>query len=124
MFPDLTRREVIGGIALGAASGLIPARRARAQQETSEIRFVRQLGLGYLPVYLIEAQNLLDKHARARGHPGVKATFQPLASPATMNDMLLGGNADIVVAGFPPFLVLWDKTVGKADVRSIAALCC
>jgi NitT/TauT family transport system substrate-binding protein len=124
MFPGLSRREVIGGIALSAASGFVPPRMARAQQETNEIRFVRQIGLGYLQVYLIEAQNLLDKHARALGHPGVKATFQPLASPATMNDMLLGGNADIVVGGFPPFLVLWDKTLGRADVRSIAGLCC
>jgi NitT/TauT family transport system substrate-binding protein len=119
-----SRREVIGGIAAGASSSFTPARIARAQEETSQIRFVRQIGLGYLQIYLIEAQNLLDKHVRALGHPGVTATFQPVASPATMNDMLLGGQADIVVAGFPPFLVLWDKTFGRADVRSIAALCC
>lgn len=124
MFSGFSRREVIGGIAAGSALQFVSARIARAQQETREIRILRQIGLGYLQVYLIEAQNLLDRHARALGHPGVKATFQPMASPAAMNDMLLGGHADIVVAGFPPFLVLWDKTVGKADVRSIAALCC
>lgn len=120
MFPGFGRREAIRGIVASVAS----ARMARAQQETGEVRFVRQLGLGYLQIYLIEAENLLDKHARALGHPGVKATFQPIASPAAMNDLLLGGRTDIVAAGFPPFLVLWDKSIGKADVRSIAALCC
>jgi NitT/TauT family transport system substrate-binding protein len=124
MVPRLTRREVIGGISAGAVSPFVSTGIARSQQEAGQLRFVRQIGLGYLQVHLIEAHNLLDKHARALGHPGVTTIFQPVASPATMNDMLLGGQADIVVAGFPPFLVLWDKTFGKADVRSVAALCC
>src|SRR4051812_45130208 len=112
MFPGFSRRGVIGGIPSSAAC----ARITRAQRETGEVRFVRQIGLGYLQGYLIEAQNLLDKHARALGHRGVKARSRPVASRARMTALLPGGRAEMVTAGSPPFLVLWDKSSGKADV--------
>ena len=39
-----------------------------------------------------------------------------------MNDLLLSGAADIVVAGPPAFLTLWDRTRETIKVNGIAAI--
>jgi NitT/TauT family transport system substrate-binding protein len=95
-----------------------------ARAEVGEVRFVRQLGLGYLQIYLMEEMKLVEKHAAALGHPGLKASYRPVGSPTAMNDMLLSGGADMVAAGFPPFVTIWDKTRGTLNVKNIAALNC
>src|SRR5262249_42499563 len=45
-------------------------------------------------------------------------------SPSAMHDLLLSGNADIMVAGFPPFMTIWDKTRRAIDVRALGSLSC
>ena len=44
------------------------------------------------------------------------------AVPPLVNDLLLSGSADIVAAGPPAFLTLWDRTRGNADVKGVAAM--
>jgi NitT/TauT family transport system substrate-binding protein len=39
-----------------------------------------------------------------------------------MNDMLIGGQIDLVGGGLPPSLVIWDRTRSNLDVRNLAAL--
>ena len=40
---------------------------AGAAAETGEVRIVKQIGLGFLPIMVMEHQKLVEKHARAQG---------------------------------------------------------
>src|SRR5580692_11496043 len=98
-------RAAIGAmIALAALMAAAPA-----PAEVQELRVTRQLGLGYLQLYVTEDQKLIEKHAKAAGLGDVKVTYLPLGSPSTINDAILSGSADIAGTGVPPFLLLWDK---------------
>jgi NitT/TauT family transport system substrate-binding protein len=100
-------------------TGLCLVRPAAA--EANEVRFARQLGLGYLQFYVMEEQRLVEKHAQALGL-AVTARWLPLGTPTAINDALLTGNADVIGVGLPGFLTLWDKTRGNLDVTAIVAL--
>jgi NitT/TauT family transport system substrate-binding protein len=93
-----------------------------AAAEINEVRFARQLGLGYLQFHVMEEQKLVEKHARALGLDAVTTRWIPLGTPTALNDALLTGNADIIGVGLPGFLTLWDKTRGGLNVAAIVAL--
>src|SRR5215471_16246173 len=88
----------------------------------AEVRFARQLGLGYLQFYVMEDQKLVEKHARDLGLGAVTARWFPLGTPTAINDAILTGSADIMGVGLPAFLTLWDKTRGNMNVTAIVAL--
>lgn len=115
---DFTRKTLTLAAAIAALAGL----GAAAQAETKEVRFGRQLGVGYLQLYVMEELKLVEKHAQAAGLGDVKASYKPVGAPAVLNDLLLGNNVDLIAAGTPPFLVLWDKTVGNIAVKGVSAL--
>lgn len=112
-------QNFVGTLVLaGALAGLA----AQAAAETKEVRFGRQLGVGYLQLYVMEELRLVEKHAKAAGLGDVKASYKPVGAPAVLNDLLLGGNVDLIAAGTPPFLLLWDKTFGNMGVKGVSAL--
>ena len=88
------RRLIAGGI---AAALCLAA--AQASAEVSTVRFARQLGLGYLQLYVAEDLKLVEKHAKEAGLGDVTATYAPLGSPSAVNDALLSGSADLAAAG-------------------------
>lgn len=88
-----------------------------------EVRIGRQLGIGYLQVYVMQDQRLLEKHAKAEGVGDLDVAYHAIGSPAVLNDGLLSGKLDIVVAGPTSFLVLWDRTRGSSNpVKMISGL--
>ena len=93
-----------------------------AAAEVNEVRFARQLGLGYLQFYVMEEQKLVEKHAQRLGLGAVTTRWFPLGTPTAISDALLTGNADIMGVGLPSFLTLWDKTRGNMNVNAIVAL--
>ena len=95
---------------------------APAHAEAAEVRFARNLGLGYLPLYIMEARKLVEKHAAAAGLGEVKATYLVVGSPGAVNDTLLSGNADYGIAGIHGMIIAWDKTRTGAGIRGLAAL--
>lgn len=107
-----TRMVVAGALlALAGAAGAV------------DVRIGRQLGVGYLQVYVMQDQKLLEKHAKAEGIENFNVTYHAIGSPAVLNDGLLSGKLDIVVAGPTSFLVLWDRTRGSANpVKMISGL--
>ena len=111
----------IAGLALAAALLAAMAARAAAAAEVDEVRFARMQGLGYLQIYLLQDLKLVEKHAAALGHP-VTAVYTALGQPTAVNDALLSGSADFGAAGITPFIVLWDKTRGGAQIKAAAAL--
>ena len=93
-----------------------------AAAEVTEVRFARQLGLGYLQFYVMEDQKLVEKHARELGLGAVTTRWFPLGTPTAINDAILTGSADIMGVGLPAFLTAWDKTRGNLSVTAIVAL--
>jgi NitT/TauT family transport system substrate-binding protein len=111
-------RPLIGAmIALASLMAVVPAR-----AEVQELRVTRQLGLGYLQLYVAEDQKLIEKHAKAAGLGDIKVTYLPLGSPSTINDAILSGSADVAGTGVPPFILLWDKTRDSQKVKALTAL--
>jgi NitT/TauT family transport system substrate-binding protein len=93
------------------------------QAESEQIRIPRGAGgVGFLPLLLMQQQGLIEKQARALGVPNLKVEWIKLGGPAVVNDLLLSGAANIVVAGPPAFLTLWDKTRESIKVKGIAAM--
>ncbi|HEX7043665.1 MAG TPA: ABC transporter substrate-binding protein [Burkholderiales bacterium] len=79
-------------------------------------------GVGFLPLYVMREHELIEKHARAAGLDDLTVRWIDIGGPAVMNDALLSGSVDVIAAGPPAFLTLWDRTRGSVDVRGIAAM--
>ena len=97
------------------AAAFVPA---FAHADATEIRLAKQYGLGYLPLMVMEHDNLIEKHAAALGLNDVKATWLTLGGGSVSNDALLSGSVDIVGGGIGGFITLWERTKGKLDVKS------
>jgi ABC-type nitrate/sulfonate/bicarbonate transport system substrate-binding protein len=71
-----------------------------AMAETDVIRIPRGAGgVGFLPLLVMEQKGLVEKQARALGAANLRADWIKLGGPAVVNDLLLSGAADVVVAG-------------------------
>ena len=113
----MRRREL--GIGLLALPAL--ARAARA--EASGVRIVKQYGLPYLPLMVMEHERLVEKPRAAKlGLPSLAVSWPTLGGPGAMIDGLLSGQVDFGVTGAPGLLTLWDKTRGTP--REMRALSC
>jgi NitT/TauT family transport system substrate-binding protein len=85
--------------------------------EVNEIRIPTGAGgVGFLPLLVMEKYRLIEKHANVKVH------WINIGGPAVMNDALLSGSADFITAGPPAFITLWDRTIGSAKVRGVAAV--
>lgn len=103
------------GVCLGLAT-------RPAAAETGEIRVVRQYGIGFLPLMMMEHDHLFETAAKAAGLAGAKATWATLGGPAAANDALLSGSVDVISNGPPSFITMWAKTRGNYDVKGIASM--
>src|SRR5262245_29864763 len=94
-----------------------------ARAETDVIRIPRGAGgVGFLPLLGLQQLGLVEKQARALGAANLRAQWIKLGGPAVVNDLLLSGAADVVVAGPPAFLTLWDRTRETIKVKGVAAM--
>ena len=78
-------------------------------------------GIHYLPLYIMEKQKLIEKHAAAAGLGDVKVSYRVLDGGNVINDAMLSGALDIASAGVPGFVTLWDKTrnIPQAEVQGL-----
>jgi NitT/TauT family transport system substrate-binding protein len=105
----------MGLIAMIAASA--------ATAEVTEVRVGRTPTLSQLPIYVLEGERLIEKHAKAAGLGDVTVRYVDVAGGAVLNDMLLGNTLEFATGGLPPFLILWSKSAGTAnEVKAIAAV--
>ncbi|MDQ6925902.1 MAG: ABC transporter substrate-binding protein [Candidatus Eremiobacteraeota bacterium] len=94
---------------------------APAYAEVTEVRVSRQPGLVYLPIMIIEQDELLQKEAKKRGLGDIKVTFLVFNSGGAAVDALLSGNADFVTSGATNLLTAWSATKGTPnEVRGVA----
>ena len=88
--------------------------------EVAEIRVpLGAGGFGFLPLHIMQKQNLVEKQAQKLGVP-VKVNWSNIGGPSGMIDALISGSADFISAGPPSFLILWDRT--KGNVKAVAAM--
>jgi NitT/TauT family transport system substrate-binding protein len=108
---------------LGIGLLTLPALARGARAEASGVRIVKQYGLPYLPLMVMEHERLVEKHAARLGLPSLTVEWPTLGGPGAMIDGLLSGQVDFGVTGAPGLLTLWDKTVGTPrEVRALSAV--
>src|SRR5258708_26716269 len=103
-------------------AGWLGAGMAARAEEVREIRIAKQFGISYLPITVMEAERLVEKHAKAAGLGEVKVTWAQFSSGAPMNDALLSNSLDIVSGGVGPLLTIWARPKGNLNVQGGAAL--
>lgn len=101
-----------------AALALAAAGPARAE---GQIRIAQQFGVVYLLLNVAQEQKLIEKHGKALGQD-IKVEFVRLSGGSAVNDALLAGQIDIAGAGVGPLLTIWDRTLGRHNVRGVASL--
>jgi NitT/TauT family transport system substrate-binding protein len=111
------------GLAI-AALGAVCALSAPARAEPSELRIGVQFGVGYLPVYVAQADDLINQHLAAKGLKPIAVTIQNVAGAPQISDGLLSGTMDIGCGGISAMMVAWDKTkaAGGQAMKGMVAL--
>jgi NitT/TauT family transport system substrate-binding protein len=94
-----------------------------ASAEATLVRIGRAPGLAFLPLYVMEAGKLLEKHLALNGLKDVRVVWQDSTGGNVMNDALLSGNLEFANGGVPPFLTLWAKARGtRSEIGALAAV--
>src|SRR3954453_19010042 len=87
-----------------------------------EIKVTRQYGLPYIPLMVMEHEQLLEKHLKRLGE-NAKITWATMSTTTATNDGLLSGNVEFASAGITGLLALWDKTTGTPmEIRAISGI--
>lgn len=86
---------------------------AAVRAEVSELRVSRGYGILYLPLFIMDHEKLIEKHAKAAGLGDIKVSWPKFDGGNVINDAMLSGNLDIAAIGVPGFLVLWSRTKGS-----------
>src|SRR5690242_20114926 len=100
-----------GACVLAIAMVLAPllASCAIARADAGQVRFARQLGLGYLQFYVMQDKQMVERRAEQAGLGKVTTVYSGMGTPTAIADALLSGNVDVIGVGLPVFLTLWDK---------------
>jgi NitT/TauT family transport system substrate-binding protein len=97
--------------------------RSSFADEVSSIVIVSQHGLPYLPLMVMDALQLVQKHAAKLGLAALKPEYKSLGGTQSLIDALLSRQMDFGVTGVPSLTTLWDKTAGTAnEVRALSAV--
>ena len=92
------------------------------RHEASTITLIKQHGLPYLPLMLMEEHRLVEKHAARLGVASLKADYRTLGGTQSLVDALIAGQMNFGITGVPGLATLWDKTVGTPnEVRALCA---
>ncbi|MBD8576685.1 ABC transporter substrate-binding protein [Pseudomonas syringae] len=92
-----------------------------AAHAEGKISIAQQFGIGYLILDVVRDQKLIEKHGQQQGL-AIEVNWNSVSGATAMNEALLAGALDVVSAGVPPMLTVWDRTKGKQNVKAIAAL--
>jgi NitT/TauT family transport system substrate-binding protein len=66
-------------------------------------------------------QKLIEKQGKARG-VDIQVEWTKLSGGSNVNDALLSGAIDVAGAGVGPLLTVWDRTLGRQNVKAVASL--
>ena len=92
-----------------------------AARAAETIRIAQQFGIAYLILDVVRDQRLIEKQGHAAGID-IAVEWNTISGATGMNEALLSGSLDVVSAGVPPALTVWDRTKGRQNVKMVAAL--
>jgi NitT/TauT family transport system substrate-binding protein len=101
------------------ASLLLAASTEGAHAEVAKITIGIQNGMAYLPLQVMAAQHLVEKHARRLG-VSLSADIRNLGATGFVRDALIAEQIQFGVAGPPTLITLFDKTRGR--FRAVSAV--
>jgi len=90
-----------------------------AEAEVNQVRISRGYGAHYLPLYVMEAQKLLEKHAKEAGAGDISVEYKLVDGGNQINDAMLAGALDIASTGTGGYLTLWAKAKGSPQLEVI-----
>ena len=94
-----------------------------APADAQEIKVTRQYGLPYLPLMVMEHDQLLEKQLKAKGAGDVKVTWATMSTTTATVDGLLSGSVDFASSGITGLLAMWDKSHGTPnEIRAISGI--
>jgi NitT/TauT family transport system substrate-binding protein len=95
---------------------------APACAEVKEFRVGFGYGLTYLPIMVADAQGYFTAQAKEAGVGDLTLSIRRFSGLPALNEALVSGNIDAAAVGTPGFLILWDKTRSRYDMRALVAL--
>lgn len=108
-------------LAMGAALGMFAALMPGQAAAEGKIRIAQQFGIAYLILDVVRDQELIEKYGKEAGLD-IEVEWASISGATAMNEALLANNLDIVSAGVPPALTMWDRTRDRQGVKVVAAL--
>ena len=103
-------------------AGILLATSATASAEVKEIAVAREYGISYLPLMVMQDQNLLEKQAAKRGIKDLKVSWIKFAGGNVMNEALLSGSLQFASGGVAPMVIAWARTRDNYGIKGVAAL--
>src|SRR5690348_15288646 len=91
-----------------------------ARAEVNEVIIAQQYGVSFLPLMVMEKNELVEKHAREAGLADLKSRWVKVAGPSAMNDGLISSALHFAAQGAPSLITLWDKTHGQ--IKGVSAM--
>jgi NitT/TauT family transport system substrate-binding protein len=90
-----------------------------ASAEVNEVRISKGFGILYLPLIVMQDQQLLEKRAKEAGISDLKVTWLMLDGGNVINDAMMAGTLDFAGTGAPGFVTLWAKAKGIPGVEVV-----
>jgi NitT/TauT family transport system substrate-binding protein len=93
-----------------------------AVAEVPEVKIVLQNGSNYLPLMVMQAQKLVEKHLAEKGLSGTAVTWARLAGPSAIVDSFLAGAVHFSGQGVPSTALIWDRTRAGIRAKAVSAM--
>lgn len=90
-----------------------------ARAEVTEVRISKGFGILYLPLFVMQDQQFLEKRAKAAGLGDIKVNWLMLDGGNVINDAMMAGTLDFAGTGAPGFVTLWAKAKGIPNVEVV-----
>jgi NitT/TauT family transport system substrate-binding protein len=118
----MRRLSLACALAAGVLASTFASAVARA--EASAVRISYGYGILYLPLMVMDREQLLEKRAKAAGVGDVKVEWKTFDGGNVINDAMLAGALDIAGIGVPGFLTLWAKAKDNPalEVRGLTGM--
>src|SRR5258708_36310258 len=84
-------RLLATGVAMALALSAAPFSVSPARAEVNEVRISKGFGVHYLPMYVIQHEKLVEKHAAAAGLGHVTVQWPTIDGGNVINDAMLAG---------------------------------
>jgi NitT/TauT family transport system substrate-binding protein len=93
-----------------------------ANAEVSEVRIVAQNGSNYLPLFVMQGQQLVEKQLAAKGLASTTVVWTKLAGPSAIIDSFLAGAVHFSGQGVPSTALIWDRTRNGIGAKAVSAM--